>query len=128
MSIIGLYSRIQSIEATVNELKNSGVSGVSSDSGVSNDILDDKVMDLTKLNEFNELVDKVKSLEIADGDLSIKMTDITNLLSSYVTLSDFTALSAKVEKLEKLTTQMDKLNSKVDSLSSKISSLESKLS
>ena len=85
-------------------------------------------MDLTKLNEFNELVDKVKSLEIADGDLSIKMTDITNLLSSYVTLSDFTALSAKVEKLEKLTTQMDKLNSKVDSLSSKISSLESKLS
>jgi|APGre2960657373_1045057.scaffolds.fasta_scaffold01032_5 hypothetical protein len=128
MSIIGLYSRIQSIEATVNELKNSGVSGVSSDSGVSNDVLDDKVMDLTKLNEFNELVDKVKSLEIADGDLSIKMTDITNLLSSYVTLSDFTALSAKVEKLEKLTTQMDKLNSKVDSLSSKISSLESKLS
>ena len=85
MSIIGLYSRIQSIEATVNELKNSGVSGVSSDSGVSNDVLDDKVMDLTKLNEFNELVDKVKSLEIADGDLSIKMTDITNLLSSYVT-------------------------------------------
>jgi polyhydroxyalkanoate synthesis regulator phasin len=128
MSIIGLYSRIQSIEATVNELKNSGVSGVSSDSGVSNDVLDDKVMDLTKLNEFNELVDKVKSLEIADGDLAIKMTDITNLLSSYVTLSDFTALSAKVEKLEKLTTQMDKLNSKVDSLSSKISSLESKLS
>jgi len=128
MSIIGLYSRIQSIEATVNELKNSGVYGVSSDSGVSNDVLDDKVMDLTKLNEFNELVDKVKSLEIADGDLSIKMTDITNLLSSYVTLSDFTALSAKVEKLEKLTTQMDKLNSKVDSLSSKISSLESKLS
>ena len=128
MSIIGLYSRIQSIEATVNELKNSGVSGVSSDSGVSNDVLDDKVMDLTKLNEFNELVDKVKSLEIADGDLSIKMTDITNLLSSYVTLSDFTALSAKVEKLENLTTQMDKLNSKVDSLSSKISSLESKLS
>ena len=128
MSIIGLYSRIQSIEATVNELKNSGVSGVSSDSGVSNDVLDDKVMDLTKLNEFNELVDKVKSLEIADGDLSIKMTDITNLLSSYFTLSDFTALSAKVEKLEKLTTQMDKLNSKVDSLSSKISSLESKLS
>ena len=125
MSIIGLYSRIQSIEATVNELKNSGVS---SDSGVSNDVLDDKVMDLTKLNEFNELVDKVKSLEIADGDLAIKMTDITNLLSSYVTLSDFTALSAKVEKLEKLTTQMDKLNSKVDSLSSKISSLESKLS
>ena len=128
MSIIGLYSRIQSIEATVNELKNSGVYGVSSDSGVSNDVLDDKVMDLTKLNEFNELVDKVKSLEIADGDLSIKMTDITNLLSSYVTLSDFTALSAKVEKLEKLTTQIDKLNSKVDSLSSKISSLESKLS
>ena len=128
MSIIGLYSRIQSIEATVNELKNSGVYGVSSDSGVSNDVLDDKVMDLTKLNEFNELVDKVKSLEIADGDLAIKMTDITNLLSSYVTLSDFTALSAKVEKLEKLTTQMDKLNSKVDSLSSKISSLESKLS
>lgn len=128
MSIIGLYSRIQSIEATVNELKNSGVYGVSSDSGVSNDVFDDKVMDLTKLNEFNELVDKVKSLEIADGDLSIKMTDITNLLSSYVTLSDFTALSAKVEKLEKLTTQMDKLNSKVDSLSSKISSLESKLS
>ena len=128
MSIIGLYSRIQSIEATVNELKNSGVSGVSSDSGVSNDVLDDKVMDLTKLNEFNELVDKVKSLEIAGGDLAIKMTDITNLLSSYVTLSDFTALSAKVEKLEKLTTQMDKLNSKVDSLSSKISSLESKLS
>jgi polyhydroxyalkanoate synthesis regulator phasin len=128
MSIIGLYSRIQSIEATVNELKNSGVSGVSSDSGVSNDVLDDKVMDLTKLNEFNELVDKVKSLEIADGDLAIKMTDTTNLLSSYVTLSDFTTLSAKVEKLEKLTTQMDKLNSKVDSLSSKISTLESKLS
>ena len=50
MSIIGLYSRIQSIEATVNELKNSGVSGVSSDSGVSNDVLDDKLMDLTKLN------------------------------------------------------------------------------
>ena len=128
MSIIGLYSRIQSIEATVNELKNSGVSGVSSDSGVSNDVLDDKVMDLTKLNEFNELVDKVKSLEIADGDLAIKMTDITNLLSSYVTLSDFTALSAKVEKLEKLTTQMDKLNSKFDSLSSKVASLEAKLS
>ena len=127
MSMVGLYSRIQSIEAMVNELKISGVSGVSTDSGFSS-VPEEKVVDLTQLPEFNELTEKVKSLEVADAELSTKIADVPTLLTSFVNLDDFSALSAKVEKLEKLTTQMDKLNSKVDSLSSKISSLESKLS
>lgn len=127
MSMVGLYSRIQSIEAMVNELKISGVSGVSTDSGFSS-VAEEKVVDLTQLPEFNELTEKVKSLEIADGELSTKIADVPNLLTSFVNTDDFSALSAKVEKLEKLTTQMDKLNSKVDSLSSKVASLEAKLS
>jgi hypothetical protein len=127
MSMVGLYSRIQSIEAMVNELKISGVSGVSTDSGFSS-VPEEKVVDLTQLPEFNELTEKVKSLEVADAELSTKIADVPNLLTSLVNLDDFSALSAKVEKLEKLTTQMDKLNSKFDSLSSKVASLEAKLS
>ena len=124
MSMVGLYSRIQSIEAMVNELK---ISGVSTDSGFSS-VPEEKVVDLTQLPEFNELTEKVKSLEVADTELSTKIADVPTLLTSFVNLDDFTALSAKVEKLEKLTTQMDKLNSKFDSLSSKVASLEAKLS
>jgi hypothetical protein len=127
MSMVGLYSRIQSIEAMVNELKISGVSGVSTDSGFSS-VPEEKVVDLTQLPEFNELTEKVKSLEVADTELSTKIADVPTLLTSFVNLDDFSALSAKVEKLEKLTTQMDKLNSKFDSLSSKVASLEAKLS
>lgn len=127
MSMVGLYSRIQSIEAMVNELKISGVSGVSTDSGFSS-VPEEKVVDLTQLLEFNELTEKVKSLEVADAELSTKIADVPTLLTSFVNLDDFSALSAKVEKLEKLTTQMDKLNSKFDSLSSKVASLEAKLS
>jgi hypothetical protein len=127
MSMVGLYSRIQSIEAMVNELKISGVSGVSTDSGFSS-VPEEKVVDLTQLPEFNELTEKVKSLEVADAELSTKIADVPTLLTSFVNLDDFSALSAKVEKLEKLTTQMDKLNSKFDSLSSKVASLEAKLS
>jgi hypothetical protein len=124
MSMVGLYSRIQSIEAMVNELK---ISGVSTDSGFSS-VPEEKVVDLTQLPEFNELTEKVKSLEVADAELSTKIADVPTLLTSFVNLDDFSALSAKVEKLEKLTTQMDKLNSKFDSLSSKVASLEAKLS
>jgi tetrahydromethanopterin S-methyltransferase subunit B len=124
MSMVGLYSRIQSIEAMVNELK---ISGVSTDSGFSS-VPEEKVVDLTQLPEFNELTEKVKSLEVADTELSTKIADVPTLLTSFVNLDDFSALSAKVEKLEKLTTQMDKLNSKFDSLSSKVASLEAKLS
>ena len=127
MSMVGLYSRIQSIEAMVNELKISGVSGVSTDSGFSS-VPEEKVVDLTQLPEFNELTEKVKLLEVADAELSTKIADVPTLLTSFVNLDDFSALSAKVEKLEKLTTQMDKLNSKFDSLSSKVASLEAKLS
>ena len=127
MSMVGLYSRIQSIEAMVNELKISGVSGVSTDSGFSS-VPEEKVVDLTQLPEFNELTEKVKSLEVADAELSTKIADVPTLLTSFVNLDDFSALSAKVEKLEKLTTQIDKLNSKFDSLSSKVASLEAKLS
>jgi hypothetical protein len=126
MSMVGLYSRIQSIEAMVNELKISGVSGVSTDSGFSS-VPEEKVVDLTQLPEFNELTEKVKSLEVADAELSTKIADVPTLLTSFVNLDDFSALSAKVEKLEKLTTQMDKLNSKFDSLSSKVASLEAKI-
>jgi len=124
MSMVGLYSRIQSIEAMVNELK---ISGVSTDSGFSS-VPEEKVVDLTQLTEFKELTEKVKLLEVTDAELSTKIADVPTLLTSFVNLDDFAALSAKVEKLEKLTTQMDKLNSKVDSLSSKVASLESKLS
>jgi tetrahydromethanopterin S-methyltransferase subunit B len=124
MSMVGLYSRIQSIEAMVNELK---ISGVSTDSGFSS-VPEEKVVDLTQLPEFNELTEKVKSLEVAYAELSTKIADVPTLLTSFVNLDDFSALSAKVEKLEKLTTQMDKLNSKFDSLSSKVASLEAKLS
>jgi tetrahydromethanopterin S-methyltransferase subunit B len=123
MSMVGLYSRIQSIEAMVNELK---ISGVSTDSGFSS-VPEEKVVDLTQLPEFNELTEKVKSLEVADAELSTKIADVPTLLTSFVNLDDFSALSAKVEKLEKLTTQMDKLNSKFDSLSSKVASLEAKI-
>lgn len=127
MSMVGLYSRIQSIEAMVNELKMSGVSGISTDSSVSS-VPEEKVVDLTQLPEFNDLTEKVKSLEVADAELSTKIADVPTLLTSFVNLDDFSTLSAKVEKLEKLTTQMDKLNSKIDSLSSKVASLEAKLS
>ena len=41
MSMVGLYSRIQSIEAMVNELK---ISGVSTDSGFSS-VPEEKVVD-----------------------------------------------------------------------------------
>ena len=137
MSIVGLYSKIQYLEAVINEVKNAQVSGASSVPGVpgvngvdvegASGVPEEKVIDLTQLNEFNELSDKVKALEVVDGELSTKIAEVPALLSSYVPSADFAALNAKVEKMEKLNSQMDKLNSKIDSLISKVSTLESKV-
>ncbi len=136
MSIVGLYSKIQYLEAVINEVKNaqvayasSGVPGVPVE-GVSGNMAtvpEEKVIDLTQLNEFNELSEKVKALQVVDGELSTKLAEVPALLSSYVPATDFAALSAKVDKMEKLNSQMDKLNSKLDSLISKVSALESKV-
>jgi outer membrane murein-binding lipoprotein Lpp len=140
MSIVGLYSKIQYLEAVINEVKNAQVASASSVAGVNgvpgvngvvvegaSGVPEEKVIDLTQLNEFNELSDKVKALEVVDGELSTKIAEVPALLSSYVPSADFAALNAKVEKMEKLNSQMDKLNSKLDSLISKVSTLESKV-
>jgi outer membrane murein-binding lipoprotein Lpp len=140
MSIVGLYSKIQYLEAVINEVKNAQVSGASSVAGVNgvhgvngvvvegaSGVPEEKVIDLTQLNEFNELSEKVKALEVVDGELSTKIAEVPALLSSYVPSAYFAALNAKVEKMDKLNNQMDKLNSKLDSLISKVSSLESKV-
>jgi DNA repair ATPase RecN len=134
MSIVGLYSKIQYLEAVINEVKNAQVSGASSVAAVpvvpaegASGVPEEKVIDLTQLNEFNELSEKVKALQVVEGELSAKIAEVPSLLSSYVPATDFAALNAKVEKMEKLNSQMDKLNSKIDSLISKVSSLESKV-
>jgi DNA repair ATPase RecN len=137
MSIVGLYSKIQYLEAVINEVKNTQVAYASSATGVTgvpgvptegaSGVPEEKVIDLTQLNEFNELSEKVKALEVVDGELSTKIAEVPALLSSYVPSADFAALNAKVEKMEKLNGQMDKLNSKLDSLISKVSALESKV-
>ena len=143
MSIVGLYSKIQYLEAVINEVKNAQVASASSVPGVNgvpgvnevngvvvegaSGVPEEKVIDLTQLNEFNELSEKVKALEVVDGELSTKIAEVPALLSSYVPSADFAALNAKVEKMEKLNSQMDKLNSKIDSLISKVSTLESKV-
>ncbi len=131
MSIVGLYSKIQYLEALINDVKNSQVStGVSTGVSGSDDMAnvpDEKVIDSTLLNEINELSEKVSALQVADGELSAKIAEVPTLLSSYVSATDFASLNTKVEKMEKLNTQMDKLNSKLDSLISKVSSLESKV-
>jgi DNA repair ATPase RecN len=137
MSIVGLYSKIQYLEAVINEVKNAQVASASSVAGVpgvngvvvegASGVPEEKVIDLTQLNEFNELSEKVKALEVVDGELSTKIAEVPALLSSYVPSADFAALNAKVEKMEKLNSQMDKLNSKLDSLISKVSTLESKV-
>lgn len=135
MSVVGLYSKIQYLEALINDVKNSQVStGVSTDvsTGVSGsgdmaNVPDEKVIDLTQMREFNELSEKVSALQVADGELSAKVAEVPTILSSYVSATDFASLNTKVEKMEKLNTQMDKLNSKLDSLISKVSSLESKV-
>ncbi len=134
MSIVGLYSKIQYLEAVINEVKNTQVAYASSATGVTgvptegaSGVPEEKVIDLTQLNEFNELSEKVKALQVVDGELSTKIAEVPALLSSYVPSADFAALNAKVEKMEKLNGQMDKLNSKLDSLISKVSALESKV-
>lgn len=134
MSVVGLYSKIQYLEALINDVKNSQVStgvstGVSDVSGAGNmaNVPDEKVIDLTQMREFNELSEKVSALQVADGELSAKVAEVPTILSSYVSATDFASLNTKVEKMEKLNTQMDKLNSKLDSLISKVSSLESKV-
>jgi hypothetical protein len=134
MSIVGLYSKIQYLEAVINEVKNAQVSGASSAAAVPvvpvegvSGVPEEKVIDLTQLNEFNELSEKVKALQVVEGELSAKIAEVPSLLSSYAPATDFAALNAKVEKMEKLNSQMDKLNSKIDSLISKVSSLESKV-
>ena len=145
MSIVGLYSIIQYLEAVIQEVKNaqaaasvSSVSSVSSvvdatsfisgGSGDTTCVHEDKVIDLTQLKEFNELSEKINALQVVDSELSAKIAEVPTLLSPYVPLTDFVALNAKVEKMEKLNSQMDKLNSKLDSLISKVSALESKVS
>lgn len=131
MSVVGLYSKIQYLEALINDVKNSQVStGVStgvSGSGDMANVPDEKVIDLTQMREFNELSEKVSALQVADGELSAKVAEVPTILSSYVSATDFASLNTKVEKMEKLNNQMDKLNSKLDSLISKVSSLESKV-
>jgi hypothetical protein len=131
MSVVGLYSKIQYLEALINDVKNSQVStdvstGVSGSGDMAN-VPDEKVIDLTQMREFNELSEKVSALQVADGELSAKVAEVPTILSSYVSATDFASLNTKVEKMEKLNTQMDKLNSKLDSLISKVSSLESKV-
>jgi valyl-tRNA synthetase len=131
MSIVGLYSKIQYLEAVINEVKNAQSAApaapVAPADGLSDmtSVPEEKAIDLTQLNEFNELTYKVKALEVVDGELSTKIAEVPVLLSSYVPLADFAALTSKVEKMEKLNDQMDKLNSKLDSLISKVAALES---
>ena len=66
MSIVGLYSKIQYLEAVINEVKNAQVSGASSVAGVNgvhgvhgvngvvvegaSGVTEEKVIDLTQLN------------------------------------------------------------------------------
>ena len=127
MSIVGLYSRIQSIENMVNELKVSGTSGGSEVASAS--VPEEKVVDLTQFSEFNELKEKVKMLEVADGELSNKFSEVSNMLNSYVPLSDFSATNSTLDnKLETLVSHIDKLNNVVNTLYSKVTSLEEKLS
>ena len=127
MSIVGLYSRIQSIENMVNELKVSGISGGSEVSNAS--IPEEKVVDLTQFSEFNELKEKIKMLEVADGELSNKFSDVSSMLNSYVPLSDFSAMNSTFDnKLENLVSHIDKLNNAVNTLYSKVTALEEKLS
>ena len=139
MSIVGLYSKIQYLEAVIQEVKNAqaaasvssvvdATSFISGGSGDTKCVHEDKVIDLTQLKEFNELSEKVNALQVVDSELSAKIAEVPTLLSPYVPLTDFVALNAKVEKMEKLNSQMDKLNSKLDSLISKVSALESKVS
>jgi hypothetical protein len=131
MSIVGLYSKIQYLEAVIKEVKNSQsaapapVAAPADGLGDMTSVPEEKAIDLTQLNEFNELTDKVRALEVVDGELSTKIAEVPALLSSYVPLADFAALTSKVEKMEKLNGQMDKLNSKLDSLISKVAALES---
>jgi polyhydroxyalkanoate synthesis regulator phasin len=128
MSIVGLYSKIQYLEAVINEVKKAqSAAPVAPADGLGDmtSVPEEKAIDLTQLNEFNELTDKVKALEVVDGELSTKIAEVPALLSSYVPLADFAALTSKVEKMEKLNGQMDKLNSKLDSLISKVAALES---
>jgi hypothetical protein len=127
MSIVGLYSRIQSIENIVNELKVSGTSGGSEVSNAS--IPEEKVVDLTQFSEFNELKEKIKMLEVADGELSNKFSEVSSMLNSYVPLSDFSAMNSTFDnKLENLVSHIDKLNNAVNTLYSKVTALEEKLS
>ena len=127
MSIVGLYSRIQSIENMVNELKVSGTSGGSEVASAS--VPEEKVIDLTQFSEFNELKEKVKMLEVADGELSNNFSEVSNMLNSYVPLSDFSATNSTLDnKLETLVSHIDKLNNVVNILHSKVTSLEEKLS
>jgi hypothetical protein len=127
MSIVGLYSRIQSIENMVNELKVSGTSGGSEVSNAS--IPEEKVVDLTQFSEFNELKEKIKMLEVADGELSNKFSEVSSMLNSYVPLSDFSAMNSTFDnKLENLVSHIDKLNNAVNTLYSKVTALEEKLS
>jgi hypothetical protein len=127
MSIVGLYSRIQSIENMVNELKVSGTSGGSEVSNAS--IPEEKVVDLTQFSEFNELKEKIKVLEVADGELSNKFSEVSSMLNSYVPLSDFSAMNSTFDnKLENLVSHIDKLNNAVNTLYSKVTALEEKLS
>lgn len=127
MSIVGLYSRIQSIENMVNELKVSGTSGGSEVASAS--VPEEKVVDLTQFSEFNELKEKIKMLEVADGELSNKFSEVSNMLNSYVPLSDFSATNSTLDnKLETLISHIDKLNNVVNILHSKVTSLEEKLS
>lgn len=127
MSIVGLYSRIQSIENMVNELKVSGTSGGSEVASAS--VPEEKVIDLTQFSEFNELKEKIKMLEVADGELSNNFSEVSNMLNSYVPLSDFSATNSTLDnKLETLISHIDKLNNVVNILHSKVTSLEEKLS
>lgn len=136
MSIAGLYSKIQYLEAAINEVKNFQVASVSSAtevpvegaSGFVAGVSEEKVIDLTQLKEFIKLSEKVNALQVVDSELSTKLAEVPTLLSSYVPTTDFAALNVKVDKLDKLNNQMDKLNSKLDSLISKVSALESKVS
>jgi hypothetical protein len=127
MSIVGLYSRIQSIENMVNELKVSGTSGGSEVASAS--VPEEKVIDLTQFSEFNELKEKIKMLEVADGELSNNFSEVSNMLNSYVPLSDFSATNSTLDnKLETLISHIDKLNNVVNILHSKVTALEDKLS
>ena len=68
-------------------------------------------------------------LEVADGELSNKFSEVSNMLNSYVPLSDFSATNSTIDnKLETLISHIDKLNNAVNTLYSKVTSLEEKLS